>query len=95
MDPTMRGTVAKLRPSRASIASSTVRGAVLYIGRTTDLRHRVASYWSDLGDRDHLARMVRRVGRIEAVSCDSQHEAAWLGRNLLETALPLRHLMAA
>jgi len=32
--------------------------------------------------------MVARVRRIEAVSCDSVHEAAWLGRNLLTTSLP-------
>ncbi len=32
--------------------------------------------------------MVARIARIEAVSCDSSHEAAWLERNLLETSLP-------
>ena len=64
------------------------RGAVLYVGRATALRPRVASYWSDLGQRGHLAPMVARVVRIEAVSCDSPHEAAWLERNLLETSLP-------
>jgi len=31
--------------------------------------------------------MVARVARIEAVTCDSPHEAAWLERNLLETSL--------
>ena len=64
------------------------RGRVLYIGRATMLRSRVASYWSDLGDRDHLAPMVARVTAIEAVACDSVHEAVWLERNLLETSLP-------
>lgn len=63
-------------------------GRVLYIGRATALRSRVASYWSDLGARAHLAPMVARVARIEAVSCDSPHEAAWLERNLLETSMP-------
>jgi hypothetical protein len=52
------------------------------------LRSRVASYWSDLRDRGHLAPMVARVARIEVVSCDSAHEAAWLERNLLEASLP-------
>jgi excinuclease ABC subunit C len=61
---------------------------VLYIGRASVLRSRVRSYWSDLRDRDHLAPMVARISRIEAVSCDSAHEAAWLERNLLETSLP-------
>jgi len=64
------------------------RGRVLYIGRATELRSRVGSYWSDLRDRDHLARMVARIARIEAVCCDSVHEAAWLERNLLEASLP-------
>jgi excinuclease ABC subunit C len=63
-------------------------GAVLYIGRATALRSRAASYWSDLRDRAHLAPMVARVGQVEAVPCDSPHEAAWLERNLLEAARP-------
>ncbi len=63
-------------------------GRVLYIGRAGALRRRVASYWSDLGGRDHLGPMVARIARIEAISCDSAHEAAWLERNLLETSLP-------
>ena len=63
-------------------------GQVLYLGRATVLRRRVASYWLDLRDRGHLAPMVARVRRIEAVSCDSAHEAAWLERNLLTTSLP-------
>src|SRR5262249_11892165 len=33
-------------------------------------------------------RMVARIDRVEAVVCDSEHEAAWLERNLLEHALP-------
>jgi excinuclease ABC subunit C len=64
------------------------RGRVLYIGRATALRSRVASYWSDLRGRGHLAPMVSRVARIEAVSCASPHEAAWLERNLLEQSMP-------
>jgi hypothetical protein len=64
------------------------RDRVLYIGRACALRRRVASYWSDLGERGHLAAMVARIVRIEAVSCDSAHEAVWLERNLLQTSLP-------
>jgi len=63
-------------------------GRVLYIGRAVSLRRRVRSYWRDLGDRAHLAPMVARIARIEAVPCDSAHEAAWLERNLLERRLP-------
>jgi excinuclease ABC subunit C len=63
-------------------------GQVLYLGRATMLRRRVASYWLDLRDRGHLTPMVAQVRTIEAVSCDSAHEAAWLERNLLTTSLP-------
>jgi hypothetical protein len=38
-------------------------GRVLYLGRATSLRSRVASYWGDLGDRAHLSRMMARVAR--------------------------------
>jgi excinuclease ABC subunit C len=63
-------------------------GRVLYLGRATSLRRRVASYWGDLGGRAHLRRMVARVARVEAVACDSVPEAAWLERNLLQARFP-------
>jgi excinuclease ABC subunit C len=63
-------------------------GHVLYVGRASSLRRRVASYWGDLGDRGHLAAMVARIAHVEAVPCDSVHEAAWLERNLLEYRKP-------
>ena len=63
-------------------------GRVLYVGRAVELRRRVGSYWGDLRDRRHLRRMMPRVARIEALVCDSAHEAAWAERNLLERSLP-------
>jgi excinuclease ABC subunit C len=63
-------------------------GRALYVGRATDLRRRVRSYWQDVGDRRHLVRMVPRIARVEAVACVSGHEAAWLERNLLEHRMP-------
>ena len=63
-------------------------GTVRYLGRATQLRSRVASYWSDLRDRPHLGAMVAGIRRVEAVVCDSVAEATWLERNLLEAALP-------
>ncbi len=64
------------------------RAGVLYLGRAVNLRRRVASYWGDLGSRGHLASMVARIARVQALVCDSEHEAAWLERNLLERQLP-------
>ena len=63
-------------------------GRVLYLGRAVSLRRRVVSYWGDLGDRAHLSPMVARIAGLEAVVCDSAHEAAWLERNLLQAYLP-------
>jgi len=63
-------------------------GRVLYLGRAVSLRRRAVSYWGDLGDRGHLTPMVARIARVEAVVCDSAHEAAWLERNLLRASLP-------
>jgi excinuclease ABC subunit C len=67
---------------------SDAAGRVLYLGRAASLRRRAVSYWGDLGDRGHLAPMVARIARVEAVVCDSAHEAAWLERNLLRACLP-------
>ncbi len=64
------------------------RDRVLYVGRATSLRSRVRSYFGDLADRPRLAPMVASIAAIEAVACESEHEAAWLERNLLEAALP-------
>jgi excinuclease ABC subunit C len=63
-------------------------GRILYIGRATQLRSRVGSYWSDLRDRPRLRRMVAQVTAVEAVLCESVHEAAWLEHNLLMRRKP-------
>jgi excinuclease ABC subunit C len=59
-------------------------GRVVYVGRSRDLATRVRSYWVDLRDRPHLARMVGRVEWVEPVVCESEHEAAFLESDLLE-----------
>ena len=88
MESSARTSVARLPATPGVYRFRDARGRVLYIGRASQLRRRVASYWSDLRDRRHLAPMVARIGRVEAVACDSEHEAAWLERNLLERRMP-------
>jgi excinuclease ABC subunit C len=83
-----RAAVAALPAAPGVYRFRDAHGRVLYIGRATSLRNRVGSYWGDLGDRQHLAPMVTRIAAIQAVSCESEHEAAWLERNLLECQLP-------
>ena len=58
-------------------------GRVIYVGRSRDLSSRVRTYWSDLGDRRHLVRMVERVAWLEPVVCASEHEAAFLESDLI------------
>jgi excinuclease ABC subunit C len=81
-------TIARLPSAPGVYRFRDAPGDVLYIGRATRLRSRVASYWSPPRGREHLAPMVAQIARIEAVACDSVHEAAWLERNLLSASLP-------
>jgi excinuclease ABC subunit C len=84
----LRAAVAALPLAPGAYRFRDATGRALYIGRARQLRHRVRSYWGDLSDRPGLSAMVRRIAAIEAVVCDSDHEAAWLERNLLQTAKP-------
>lgn len=61
---------------------------VLYIGRATELRRRVRSYWGSQRGRPRMRRMVPQIVAVEVVACESDHEAAWLERNLLEHRKP-------
>jgi excinuclease ABC subunit C len=88
INKTVRSDVTRLPDEPGVYRFRDERGRVLYIGRALHLRRRVGSYWTSLGDRPHLRRMVARIDRIEAVACGSEHEAAWLERNLLERSLP-------
>jgi excinuclease ABC subunit C len=83
-----RATVARLPLGPGVYRFRDAAGRILYVGRAACLRRRVASYWGDLGDRGHLAAMVARIARVEAVPCASAHEAAWLERNLLQRRTP-------
>ena len=83
-----RDQVTRLPPGPGVYRFRDAAGRVLYLGRAVSLRRRVASYWGDLGDRGHLAAMVARIVRVEAVPCASAHEAAWLERNLLRHRKP-------
>src|SRR5437660_3330521 len=64
------------------------RGHLLYVGRASNLRSRVRSYWNSGLDRPGLRGMVRRIRRVLAGPCISEHEAALLERTLLERLDP-------
>src|SRR5438270_3907681 len=85
---TTRAAVAQLPSEPGVYRFRDADNRVLYIGRAINLRRRVGSYWNSLDVDRRLARMVSSIARIEAVVCDSEHEACWLERNLLEQRLP-------
>ncbi len=60
----------------------------MYIGRAVELRRRVRSYWGSQRGRPRMRRMVPQIVRVEVLTCASEHEAAWLERNLLEQSKP-------
>lgn len=64
------------------------QGRVLYIGRAIDLRRRVRSYFGSLKGRPRMRRMVPQIASVDIAVCASEHEAAWLERNLLERSKP-------
>lgn len=82
--PTVRRTLALLPHEPGVYVLRDGRGRVVYVGRSRDLATRVRSYWVDLKDRSHLARMLPRVEWVEPVVCASEHEAAFLESDLLE-----------
>src|SRR6266550_6802679 len=80
--------VAKLPSTPGVYLFIDARGHLLYVGRASNLRSRVRSYWNVGLDRPGLRGMVRRVRRILVSSCVSEHEAALLERTLLERLDP-------
>jgi len=92
--PSARAAAAQLPAGPGVYRFRDARNRTLYIGKAVNLRRRVTSYWGDLRDRQHLLPMVRQIARVEAVVCQSEHEAAWLERSVLERRTPPWNLTA-
>lgn len=82
--PTVKRTLALLPHEPGVYIFREGDGRVIYVGRSRDLATRARSYWIDLKDRPHLARMIARVEWLEPVVCASEHEAAFLESDLIE-----------
>lgn len=63
------------------------RGAVLYVGKATNLRARVRSYFSS-DDRRKVGALLRETARIDHKSCPSTLEAEVLETRLIRDLLP-------
>ena len=88
MDPGLASAIRLLPPRPGVYRFRDSCSRVLYIGRAANLQSRVRTYWTNVGDRRRLLRMVPQITRIEAIECDSAHEAAWLERNLVDSQQP-------
>lgn len=65
------------------------RGRVIYVGRSGNLRSRVRSYWSAEDPyRPDLKRMAALVARVDHIECISEHDAAFLERDLIARLEP-------
>ena len=72
------------------------RNTILYVGRATDLRSRVRSYFSDrlvLDRGERLAEALEKTKRIEVVSADSVLEAYILEANLIKRHEPMYNVV--
>ena len=58
MEKVLSAVIARLPLTPGVYRFRDAAGQVLYLGRATALRRRVASYWLDLGDRGHLGALA-------------------------------------
>lgn len=63
-------------------------GAVIYVGKSRNLRSRVSSYFTGTGHTVKTARMVAAVAEFDTIVCDSEIEALGLENTLIKKYAP-------
>ena len=63
-------------------------GAVLYVGKSRNLRARVSSYFTGTGHSLKTAHMVAAVSEFDTIVCDSEMEALGLENTLIKQYVP-------
>lgn len=80
--------ITQISPKPGVYIFKNAQNKVLYVGKAVNLRHRVASYFSNPKDAKALE-LAKRVKKAETIIVESELEALILEANLIKKHLPL------